>query len=87
MTPHPCSWNEVDQSYSDFSCFCPGPLAALFPVSLRKVAFVCMPTRGEVSLRMFLLLLSVSSDAMGMIISPLIGLTEKTGKLYLLMKD
>ena len=54
-----------------------GQLEGVLPVAHGKDVFVRMPTGGGKSLCMFLLPLSVSSTAMGIVISPLISLVEQ----------
>ena len=61
------------QSYFGFACFRPGQLEALLPVAHGQDAFVRMPTGGGKSICMFLMPLALNSDAMGIIISPLVG--------------
>ena len=57
--------------------FRPGQLEALLPVAHGKDVFVRMPTGGGKSLCMFLVPLCISSEAMGIVISPLVGLVEQ----------
>lgn len=57
--------------------FRPGQLEAILPAAHGKDVFVRMPTGGGKSLCMFLLPLSISSEAMGIVLSPLIGLMEQ----------
>ncbi len=54
-----------------------GQLEALLPVAHGKDVFVHMATGGGKSLCMYLVPLCVSSEAMGIIISPLVGLVEQ----------
>ena len=61
--------------YYGFTSFRPGQLKALLPVA--QDTFVRMPTGGGKTLCMFLMPLSMSSDAMGIIISPLVGLIRQ----------
>ena len=68
--------------YFGFSSFRPGQLEALLPVAHGKDAFVRMPTGGGKSLCMFLMPLTVSSAAMGVVISPLVGLIEQQVSWY-----
>ena len=60
-----------------FSSFRPGQMEALLPVAHGNDAFVRMPTGGGKSLCMFLMPLCVNSAAMGVVISPLVGLIEQ----------
>ena len=58
--------------------FRPEQLEALLAVAHSKDAFVCMLTGGgEKSLCMFLVPLTVSSLAMGFVVSPLVCLIEQ----------
>ena len=57
--------------------FRPGQLEAMLPVAHGKDVFIRMPTGGGKSLCMFLVPLAVSSEAIGVIISPLVGLVEQ----------
>ena len=57
--------------------FLPGQLEAVLPAVHGKDVFVRMRTGGGKSLCMFLVPLAVSDSAMGIIISPLIGLMEQ----------
>ena len=60
-----------------FTSFRPGQLEALLPVAHGRDTFVRMPTGGGKTLCMFLVPLSIGSDAMGVIISPLVSLIEQ----------
>lgn len=57
--------------------FLPGQLEALLPVAHGKDVFVHMRTGGGKSLCMFVVPLAIGGEAMGIIISPLIGLMEQ----------
>lgn len=66
--------------------FRPGQLEAVLAVAHGKDVLVRMPTGGGKSMCMFLVPLSISSEAMGIVISPLVGLMEqqvKNNKLLL----
>ena len=60
-----------------YQCFRPGQLEALLPVAHGKDVFVRMPTGGGKSLCMYLVPLSISREAMGIVISPLVGLIQQ----------
>ena len=60
-----------------FQQFGPGQLEAVLPPAHGKDVFVRMATGGGKSLCMFLLPLAVGSEAMGIVVSPLIGLVEQ----------
>ena len=64
-------------SYYGFTSFRPGQLEALLLVAHGRDTFVRMPTGGGKTLCMFLVPLSIGSDAMGIIISPLVSLIEQ----------
>ena len=68
---------EALQIHFDFKSFRPGQLEALLAVAHGKDAFVRMPTGGGKSLCMFLVPLSISSSAMGVVVSPLVCLIEQ----------
>lgn len=72
-------------SYYGFSSFRPGQLEALLPVAHGQDTFVRMPSGGGKTLCMFLVPLSVSSDAMAIIISPLVGLIEQQVCTFMLI--
>ncbi len=57
--------------------FRPGQLEALLPVAHGKNVFIHMATGGGKSLCMYLVPLCISSEAVGIIISPLVGLVEQ----------
>ena len=57
--------------------FRPGQLEALLSVAHGKDVFVRMPTGGGKSLCMFLVPVSLGRGAMGIVISPLVGLIEQ----------
>ena len=57
--------------------FRPGQLEALLSVSHGKDVFVHMPTGGGKSLCMFLVPISIGCGAVGIVISPLVGLIEQ----------
>ena len=65
------------RSYYGFASFRPGQLEALLPVAHGWDTFMRMPTGGGKTLCMFLVPLSISFDAMGIIISPLVGLIQQ----------
>ena len=65
------------EAHLGFKAFKQGQLQAVLPVAHGNDVFVCMPTGSGKSLCMFLLPSSVSSTAMGVIISPLISLVEQ----------
>ena len=56
--------------------FRPGQLDAILPVAHGKDVFVHMATGGGKSLCMYLVPLCFSNEAVGLIISPLVGLVE-----------
>lgn len=56
-----------------YDCFRPGQLEAVLPVAHGKDVFVRMPTGGGKSVCMYLIPLALSGDAMGIVISPLVG--------------
>ena len=60
-------------------------LEALLPVAHGRDTFVRMPTGGGKTLCMFLVPLSISCDAMGTTISPLVGLTQQQVCTFLLI--
>ena len=57
--------------------FRPGQLEALLPAAHGKDVFVHMRTGGGKSLCIFLLPLAFGHDAMGIVVSPLVGLMEQ----------
>ena len=57
--------------------FRPGQLEALLPVAHGRDVFVHMPTGGGKSVCMYLVALALSSEAMGIVVSPLVGLVEQ----------
>ena len=59
------------------SDFLPGQLQALLPVAHGRDVFVHMRTGGGKSLCMFILPLALGGEAMGIVISPLVGLMEQ----------
>ena len=60
-----------------YSGFRPGQLEALLAAAHGKDVFVHMRTGGGKSLCMYLLPLACGNDAMGIVISPLVGLMEQ----------
>jgi len=66
-----------------FQSFLPGQLEAVLAIAHGKDVFVRMPTGGGKTLCMYLVPLSISDEAMGIIISPLIGLMEQQVLLLL----
>ena len=68
---------EALQTHFGYSTFRLGQLESLLPVAHGQDTFVRLPTGGGKSLCMFLLPLSMGSNAMGIIISPLVGLIEQ----------
>lgn len=61
----------------NYECFRDGQLEAVLSVAHGKDVFVRMPTGGGKSLCMYLVPLSISSEAMGIVISPLLCLMEQ----------
>lgn len=57
--------------------FRPGQLEALLPVAHGKDVFVHIATGGGKSLCMYLVPLCISNEAVGIVISPLVGLVEQ----------
>lgn len=76
---------EALREYFGFSCFRPGQLDALLSVAYGQDTFVRMPTGGGKSVCMFLVPLTTSSCATGIIISPLVGVDRSASKLTLEM--
>lgn len=62
--------------------FLPGQLEALLAVAHGRDVFVHMRTGGGKSLCMFILPLAFGGDAMGIIVSPLVGLMEQQVSAY-----
>ena len=60
-----------------FQSFLPGQLEAVLAIAHGKDVFARMPTGGGKSLCMFLVPLSINDEAMGIIISPLVGLMQQ----------
>ena len=60
-----------------FDSFRPGQLQALLPLVHGKDVFVNIPTGGGKSMCMFLFPLPLNDTAMGLIISPLVGLLDQ----------
>ncbi len=65
------------QRHFGHDTFRPGQLEALLPVVHGNDTYVRMPTGGGKSLCMFLVPLSISDAAMGVIVSPLNGLMDE----------
>ena len=63
--------------YFKFSSFKPGQLECLMAVAHGSDVFARMPTGGGKSMCMFVIPLSISGHAMGIVISPLISLMEQ----------
>ena len=57
--------------------FLPGQLEALLPIAHGKDVFVHMRTGGGKSICMYIIPLAHGGEAMGIIISPLVGLMEQ----------
>ena len=68
---------ETLRSTFHHASFRPGQLEALLPVAHGQDVLVRMPTGGGKSLCMFLIPLSLGKAAMGIVISPLVGLIEQ----------
>ena len=64
-------------SYFKLTNFRRGQLEGILPVLHRKDAFIRLPTGGGKSLCMFLVPLSISNSAVGVVISPLNGLMDE----------
>ena len=60
-----------------YTSFRPGQLEALHSVAHGKDVFVRMPTGGGKTLCMYLVPVSLGHGAMGIVISPLVGLIEQ----------
>lgn len=69
--------NEALHKYYKFNHFKPGQLEAILPVMHKKDTFVRMATGAGKSLCIFLPPLALSTTAIGIVISPLIGLMEQ----------
>ena len=65
------------QQYFKFTCFKSGQMEAILPLLRGKDVFVRMATGSGKPLCMFLPPLAVSSTAMAVVISPLIGLLDQ----------
>ena len=63
--------------YFKYTAFKPGQLEALLPVVHGKDVFVRLRTGAGKSLCMFLLPLAMSSNAIGIVISPLVSLMDQ----------
>ncbi len=62
--------------------FLPGQLEALLPVAHGRDVFVHMRTGGGKSLCMFLVPLAFGGEAMGIVVSPLVGLMEQQVSVF-----
>ena len=65
------------QKYFGFSSFKPGQLEAVLPVSHGHDVFVRIATGDGKSICVFLPVLTISNSAIGIIVSPLIGLMDQ----------
>lgn len=65
------------QKYFGFSSFKPGQLEAVLPILHGRDIFVRIATGGGKSICMFLPVLTISNSAIGIIVSPLIGLMDQ----------
>ena len=65
-----------------FTQFLAGQLEALLAIAHKKDVFVHMRTGGGKSLCMYGVPLAIGGEAMGVIISPLVGLMEQQVSLY-----
>ena len=72
-----CRVEQTLQEYFGFSSFKPGQLEAVLPVLHGRDVFVRIATGGGKSICMFLPVLTISSSAIGIIVSPLIGLMDQ----------
>lgn len=77
----------VLSSIFHYEYFRPGQLEAVLPVAHGKDVFVRLPTGGGKSLCMYLIPLSISSEAMGIVISPLVGLMEQQVNIRIVLSD
>lgn len=75
--PVRCQVEQTLQEYFGFSSFKPGQLEAVLPVLHGRDVFVRIATGGGKSMCMFLPVLTISSSAIGIIVSPLIGLMDQ----------
>lgn len=72
-----CRVTETLHRYYSFSDFRPGQLEVILPVLHKKDVFARMATGAGKSLCMFLPPLAISPSAIGLVISPLVGLMEQ----------
>ena len=72
-----CRVEQTLQKYFGFSSFKPGQLEAVLPVLHGRDVFVRIATGGGKSVCMFLPVLTISNSAIGIIVSPLIGLMDQ----------
>ena len=76
VTSCPAKANLKDalRMYFHFDTFRPGQLESLLPLAHGKDVFVHIPTGGGKSICMYLYPLALNDTAMGLVISPLIGM-------------
>ena len=72
-----CRVEKTLQKYFGFSSFKSGQLEAVLPVLHCRDVFVRIATGGGKSVCMFLPVLTISNSAIGIIVSPLIGLMDQ----------
>lgn len=72
-----CQVEQTLQEYFGFSSFKPGQLEAVLPVLHGRDVFVRIATGGGKSICMFLPVLTISSSAIGIVVSSLTGLIDQ----------
>ena len=72
-----CQVEQILQKYFGFSSFKPGQLEAVLAILHGHDVFVRIATGGGKSICMFLPVLTISTSAIGIIVSPLVGLMDQ----------
>ena len=72
-----CQVEQILQKYFGFSSFKPGQLEAVLAILHGRDVFVRIATGGGKSICMFLPVLTISTSAIGIVVSPLVGLMDQ----------